>query len=267
MRTLYHGSTQPIEYPLAKIGRDNLDFGKGFYVTCLRRQAEQWAARMRLLHATDTAFISLYEFDDDAAVSDGFRSLCFESYNLNWLEFIVASRSGKRPWLGFDWIEGGVANDQVIDTVEDFISQRITAEQALACIGWYKARWLIEELFRVTKTKGFNVEEAALEDGEATKKLIVMTLCTALKTMALKNAYDRRDEEAEADLLFTPAETDLLHALAGMVHSWSPRAAGGNCPFRDGTMAWAHGSWPESGDGCPTTKTRTGRGASPSTRD
>ena len=39
MRTLYHGSTQPIEYPLAKIGRDNLDFGKGFYVTCLRRQA------------------------------------------------------------------------------------------------------------------------------------------------------------------------------------------------------------------------------------
>ena len=142
-----------------------------------------------------------------------------------------------------------------------------TAEQALACIGWYKARWLIEELFRVTKTKGFNVEEAALEDGEATKKLIVMTLCTALKTMALKNAYDRRDEEAEADLLFTPAETDLLHALAGMVHSWSPRAAGGNCPFRDGTMAWAHGSWPESGDGCPTTKTRTGRGASPSTRD
>lgn len=114
-----------------------------------------------------------------------------------------------------------------------------TAEQALACIGWYKARWLIEELFRVTKTKGFNVEEAALEDGEATKKLIVMTLCAALKTMALKNAYDRRDEEAEADLLFTPAETGLLHALAGMVHSWSPRAAGGNCPFRDGTMAWA----------------------------
>ena len=37
-----------------------------------------------------------------------------------------------------------------------------TAEQALVCIGWYKARWLIEELFRVTKTKGFNVEEAAL---------------------------------------------------------------------------------------------------------
>lgn len=138
MRTLYHGSTQPIEYPLAKIGRDNLDFGKGFYVTCLRRQAEQWAARMRLLHATDTAFISLYEFDDDAAVSDGFRSLCFESYNLNWLEFIVASRSGKRPWLGFDWIEGGVANDQVIDTVEDFISQRITAEQALGQLAYAK---------------------------------------------------------------------------------------------------------------------------------
>lgn len=136
MMTLFHGSTQPIERPLAKIGRDNLDFGKGFYVTCLREQAELWARRMRLLRATDSAFVSLYEFDDESATSEGFRSLCFDSYDIGWLEFIAASRNGKRPWLMFDWIEGGVANDQVIDTVEDFIAQRITAEQALGQLAY-----------------------------------------------------------------------------------------------------------------------------------
>lgn len=30
---VYHGSTQTVEYPLVGVGRENLDFGKGFYVT------------------------------------------------------------------------------------------------------------------------------------------------------------------------------------------------------------------------------------------
>lgn len=37
--TLYHGSTQIVEHPLVIKGRDNLDFGKGFYLTSYREQA------------------------------------------------------------------------------------------------------------------------------------------------------------------------------------------------------------------------------------
>ena len=43
MRKVYHGSIQQIEYPLVNVGRDNLDFGKGFYVTDIRNQAKTWA--------------------------------------------------------------------------------------------------------------------------------------------------------------------------------------------------------------------------------
>lgn len=39
-------------------------------------------------------------------------------YDIQWLDFIVASRKGQKPWEEYDIIEGGVANDQVIDTVE-----------------------------------------------------------------------------------------------------------------------------------------------------
>ena len=40
---LYHGSDVAVNQPLAKVGRHNLDFGEGFYVTKLRKQAEDWA--------------------------------------------------------------------------------------------------------------------------------------------------------------------------------------------------------------------------------
>ena len=35
-----------------------------------------------------------------------------------WLDFVVASRNGMKPWVQYDVVEGGVANDRVIDTVE-----------------------------------------------------------------------------------------------------------------------------------------------------
>ena len=43
MRRVFHGSLEEITAPLVNVGRDNLDFGKGFYVTDIRRQARTWA--------------------------------------------------------------------------------------------------------------------------------------------------------------------------------------------------------------------------------
>jgi len=54
----------------------------------------------------------------------------FITYDMEWLEFVVACRQGN-DCTNYDIVEGGVANDQVIDTVEDYENGRITAEQAL----------------------------------------------------------------------------------------------------------------------------------------
>lgn len=43
MKTVFQGSAHIIQQPLVNIGRDNLDFGKGFYVTDIRSQAKVWA--------------------------------------------------------------------------------------------------------------------------------------------------------------------------------------------------------------------------------
>lgn len=139
MVTLYHGSTLSIERPLAGVGRADLDFGKGFYLTSLRTQAEQWAVRMQLIRAQDTAWLNIYEFDKEQVFSSNcYRCLRFDAYDRQWLDFIIASRKGKEPWKGYDCIEGGVANDKVIDTVEDYFSGIITIEQALGQLVYAK---------------------------------------------------------------------------------------------------------------------------------
>ena len=138
MMTLYHGSTVRIEQPLAHVGREDLDFGQGFYLTSYPDQAKRWAIRMKLIRNVEDAFLNVYEFDSDSVLKAGYRHLFFEAYDRDWLDFIVESRKGLRPWEGYDLIQGGVADDRVIDTVEDYLSQRITAEQALGQLRYVK---------------------------------------------------------------------------------------------------------------------------------
>ena len=43
MIALYHGTTMQIAAPLVKLGRKRVDFGQGFYLTKLKKQASLWA--------------------------------------------------------------------------------------------------------------------------------------------------------------------------------------------------------------------------------
>ncbi len=126
---VYHGSVMEVRKPLVKIGRSNLDFGQGFYVTDIKEQAVRWAKRLAR-QTRSTPVLNQYEFNlgQDRY---GYRYLKFTGYNREWLDFIVNSRNGIRPWQDFDIIEGGIANDRVIDTIESYMSELISAEKAL----------------------------------------------------------------------------------------------------------------------------------------
>lgn len=62
----------------------------------------------------------------------------FESYNIEWLGYVVDCRRGGNKQCQYDIVEGGVANDNVIDTVEDYENGIITAEQALGQLRYKK---------------------------------------------------------------------------------------------------------------------------------
>ena len=130
MRKVYHGASQEIPSPLVHVGRENLDFGKGFYVTDIRKQAKTWAEIKSRYLMESKAYINEYLFDFDNAIKE-FRYKKFEKYDKEWLHFIIDSRDGIKVWREFDIIEGGVANDRVIDTVEAYKAGHINEENAL----------------------------------------------------------------------------------------------------------------------------------------
>lgn len=74
----------------------------------------------------------------DGIKADGFRIKTFETYNLDWLEYVIDCRKGGTIQNQYDLVEGGVANDNVIDSVEDYENGIINAEQALGQLK-YKA--------------------------------------------------------------------------------------------------------------------------------
>lgn len=115
MLTLYHGSQMSVPHPNAKAGRKNLDFGPGFYLTKIRKQAENWAVVMAGRKGRNAeAVLNTYQFDMDRATVDGVRVKSFPSYDLEWLDYVVSCRRGKDYSCEYDIVEGGVANDNVM---------------------------------------------------------------------------------------------------------------------------------------------------------
>ena len=126
---VYHGSMAIIEHPIAAAGRERLDFGRGFYLTDIKSQAETWADRMQRIRE-EAGVVNVYELDIDK-VKREFRYYRFEQYDNEWLQFIVANRVGRDDIEHYDVIEGGVANDRVIDSVEAYMANLMPLENAL----------------------------------------------------------------------------------------------------------------------------------------
>ena len=126
---VYHGGTEPIVTPIGRFGRPNLDFGQGFYVTNLREQAIAWANNMAR-NRKQPAILNRYIMNREAILQH-MRCNIFEAYDAEWLEFIIGNRNGLNPAKEYDYVEGGVANDRVVDTVNLYTVGLIDLDTAL----------------------------------------------------------------------------------------------------------------------------------------
>lgn len=122
---VYHTSDVCFQSPDINHSREALDFGKGFYVTRLKNQAESYA--QRFLKTGRDAYIHSFEFTLDPAL----KIKVFDSYNEEWLDFVCGCRKGGEEYKKFDLIEGGVANDKVYRTVDLYMTGIYTKDQAL----------------------------------------------------------------------------------------------------------------------------------------
>lgn len=123
---LYHASTAIVEKPDLSLSRDKLDFGRGFYLTKVREQAEHYAERYTRRGLA--AYINEYELDDD---THGFFIKHFENYDEEWLDYVAQCRKGLMRQSTFDAVDGGVANDKVFNTIDLYFAEVISKEEAL----------------------------------------------------------------------------------------------------------------------------------------
>lgn len=129
---LYHTSSEEIRIPDTIHSRDALDFGKGFYLTTLHQQAVKYGRRFKLRNKP--AILNVYELDFDPTE---WKIKTFDSYNFEWLDFISKCRAGIDD-SDFDMIIGGIADDEVFSTLEDYFSGKIDAEKALGQLTYAK---------------------------------------------------------------------------------------------------------------------------------
>ena len=123
---VYHVSNEEIKKPSVDVNGENIGFGKGFYLTNSKIEAEALARKM-----SDKNVISVYEFNYFKTKNVGYRFNEFETYNSEWLNFVVDCRKGKDVAADYDIVIAGAIYDEIADIVSDYEKNIITAEEAI----------------------------------------------------------------------------------------------------------------------------------------
>jgi hypothetical protein len=98
----YHGSYVEVRTIDLSLGRPNRDFGRGFYVTKIREEAEAWADRKGEDNHTQ-GIVSEFSFDEYIWEDTELNLLRFESYTENWLDFVAKTAlTARKNRLAFD---------------------------------------------------------------------------------------------------------------------------------------------------------------------
>ncbi len=127
---LYHGTNIDFaEIDLSKC-KPNKDFGQGFYLTDIKKQAVNMAVRRCDLENSGFPVVQEYEFDETLLDSGELKVKRFEEVSGEWAEFVFANRQakGKRVY-DYDIVIGPIADDGVVFQLNLYRQHLITLEQ------------------------------------------------------------------------------------------------------------------------------------------
>ena len=131
---LYHGSNVAIEkIDLAK-SRPYKDFGKAFYLSESRGQAEEMA-KFKTLTIGGTNTVTAFKVDDLSALN----IKEFDSYTEEWAEFVFNNRDERQQYTHpYDVVYGPIANDTVGVQIRDLRERKISLDRFLENLKYNK---------------------------------------------------------------------------------------------------------------------------------
>ncbi len=109
--------------------------------------------------------------------------------------------------------------------------------EARRITGFYRQRWTIEQLFRVMKTKGFDIEAVRVMDGAPHENLSIAVLIAAIPVLQMSRERDGVAGRPMADV-FDPADRPALEAICASLEGKTERQKN---PHPEGSLAYA--SW------------------------
>ncbi len=127
---LYHGTNIDFkEIDLAKC-KPNKDFGRGFYLTDIKKQALNMAIRRCDLEGSGSPVVQEYEFDESLLTSSELKVKRFDEVCGEWAEFVFANRKSKGKHIhGYDVVTGPIADDGVVFQLNLYHQHLITLDQ------------------------------------------------------------------------------------------------------------------------------------------
>lgn len=133
---VYHGSNVEVRNPSLLRSRKNTDFGRGFYTTTQKEQAEHWTTIKMDRAKAGRRVVSVFEVDDAILTDPELKIREFHGPDEAWLNFVVDSRKGIEH--DYDLVFGPVANDKVFTVVNLYESGVLDAPAAIAELKAYK---------------------------------------------------------------------------------------------------------------------------------
>jgi len=133
IRVVYHGSYAKIHEINLSFCHRGRDFGKGFYVTDIRSQAEYWATRKGKWRNTQGE-VTEFGLHEELISILKLKVLRFEGYTEEWLDFVVFNRDNdlEQQAHDYDIVEGPVADDEVATRIRNYLRGDITKQQFLS---------------------------------------------------------------------------------------------------------------------------------------
>lgn len=139
MMMLYHGSTVNIDRIDLSKSRPNKDFGRGFYLSADKQQAQRMGEFKALIEG-GTAVMNTFLFDDQVMTSGELKVLTFDGYSREWADFIFLNRNNKSKEQAHDYdiVYGPIANDRVGVQIGKYEAGDITLDQFLENLEYMK---------------------------------------------------------------------------------------------------------------------------------
>lgn len=138
MLKLYHGSNVRIEKIDLSRGRVNKDFGKGFYLTSIRSQAEEMAKRKSKQYVGTYPIVTEFCFDDTILYSNELNIKHFTEVCAEWAEFILKNRKASRTGFRHDYdiVIGPIADDGVVQQLDLYEMNLISMSHLVEALRW-----------------------------------------------------------------------------------------------------------------------------------